>query len=67
MLAAGQETGALESVLGTVAEAYSADLEAASRKVAALIEPLAILAVALVVAFVVAAVLLPVFELSTLQ
>lgn len=67
MLAAGQETGALESILGTVAEAYSADLEAASRKVAALIEPLAILAVALVVAFVVAAVLLPVFELSTLQ
>ena len=67
MLAAGQETGALESVLGTVAEAYSADLEAASKKVAALVEPLAILAVALVVAFVVAAVLLPVFELSTLQ
>jgi len=67
MLAAGQETGALENVLGTVADAYSADLEAAARRVAALIEPLAILAVALVVAFVVAAVLLPVFELSTLQ
>jgi type II secretory pathway component PulF len=67
MLSAGQETGALENVLGTVAEAYSEDLEAASKKAAALIEPLAILAVALVVAFVVAAVLLPVFELSTLQ
>ncbi len=67
MLSAGQETGALESVLGTVGQAYSDDLEAAARKVSALIEPLAILAVALVVAFVVAAVLLPVFELSSLQ
>jgi len=67
MLAAGQETGALESVLGTVEEAYSEDVEAGTGKIAALIEPLAILAVALVVGFIVAAVLLPVFELSQLQ
>jgi len=67
MLAAGQESGALESVLETAAAAYSGDVEAATKKVAALVEPLAILMVAAVVAFVVAAVLLPVFELSQVQ
>ncbi len=66
MLAAGQETGALDSVLETVEQSYGEDVEAATGKLAALIEPLAILVVALVVAFVVAAVLLPVFELSQL-
>ncbi len=67
MLSAGQESGSLIPVLGTAARAYREDVEAATTKVAALTEPAAILAVALVVAFIVAAVLLPVFELSKLQ
>jgi len=67
MLAAGQESGSLRAVLETVSQAYSTEVEALTKKVAAIVEPLAILLVAGVVAFVVAAVLLPVFELSQVQ
>jgi general secretion pathway protein F len=67
MVAAGQETGSLEQVLRTAARVYAAEIEATTKKVAALVEPAAILLVAGVVAFVVAAILLPVFELSQIR
>ncbi|MFO7857390.1 MAG: type II secretion system F family protein [Ectothiorhodospiraceae bacterium] len=67
VLSAGQEAGSLEAVLEQVARSYGQELEHATRTVAAIVEPAAILVVALVVGFVVAAVLLPVFELGQIQ
>ncbi|KPK62038.1 MAG: hypothetical protein AMK73_06920 [Planctomycetes bacterium SM23_32] len=67
MVAAGQESGSLESVLETASRVYAAEIEVTTKKLTALVEPAAILAVAAVVAFVVAAILLPVFELSRIQ
>lgn len=66
MVAVGEEAGNLDDALLRLAEAYDREVDAALRAAVSLLEPVLIFCMAGIVAFVVAAMLLPVFELSGL-
>ena len=65
MVAVGEQTGNLEHSLERLAESYERQVENAIRALTSLIEPLMILIMGTIVAFIVMAIVLPVFELST--
>jgi len=65
MVAIGEETGSLEQTLERIARAYEGDTERAMRSLTTMIEPLLILLMGGVVGFIVIAMILPIFMLST--
>lgn len=66
MVAAGEQSGALDEMLKKVAGAYELEVEAAILGLTSLLEPLLILAMGLAVGFVVLSILLPIFEMNQL-
>lgn len=66
LIASGEATGRLDSMLARAAEAQSRELENWVRGLTAALEPLLILAMGGIVLFVVVAILLPIFEMNTL-
>lgn len=64
LVRAGEQSGELETMLEKAAEVYEDDVESLLTSIAALIEPLIILGMGFVVAFIVIAVLLPIFDMS---
>jgi type II secretory pathway component PulF len=65
MAAVGEEGGNLDKSLSEIALFYENEVDLQSRLATSLLEPVLILAVGLIVGFIVAAMLLPVFELGT--
>ncbi len=65
MVAVGEETGELERALLRIAETYETETDRAIKTMVTLIEPLLIVCMALVVGFIVMAMILPIFQLST--
>nr|WP_054673175.1 type II secretion system F family protein [Calditerricola satsumensis] len=63
MIAVGEETGALDELLGKVAAYYEDEVAQAAERLKSSIEPLLILLVAALVGMVVLSVLLPSFQL----
>jgi len=63
MIAIGEETGALDAMLGKVADFYEAEVEAATDQIKALIEPFMIVVLAAVVGTIIAAIMIPMFEI----
>ncbi|MDR0500064.1 MAG: type II secretion system F family protein [Coriobacteriales bacterium] len=59
----GEESGNLESMLESIADQYDYDSEQASQRLVTLIEPIMIVIMACIVAFVIIAVLLPIYQL----
>jgi len=66
LIASGEATGRLDTMLARAAEAQSRELENWVRGLTALLEPVLILAMGMVVLFVVVAILLPIFEMNQL-
>jgi general secretion pathway protein F len=66
LIASGEATGRLDTMLARAAEAQSRELANWVRGLTALLEPLLILTMGGVVLFVVVAILLPIFEMNTL-
>src|SRR5438552_3484608 len=66
LIASGEATGRLDTMLARAAEAQARELENWIRGLTALLEPLLILAMGGVVLFVVVAILLPIFEMNQL-
>jgi general secretion pathway protein F len=64
MIAVGEQSGMLGSMLKKVAEAYERDVETAVMGLTSLIEPLMILIMGAGVGFVVLSILLPIFEMN---
>ncbi|MEK7866241.1 MAG: type II secretion system inner membrane protein GspF [Planctomycetota bacterium] len=62
MIAIGEESGKLEELLRKVSDAYDEEVDITTQKVTTLLEPLMIIALAVVVGFIVLAVLLPILE-----
>ncbi|MET3697380.1 type IV pilus assembly protein PilC [Bacillus oleivorans] len=62
MIATGEKTGAMETVLGKVADFYEADVSIATEKLKALLEPVLITFLAGVVGVIVASIALPMFS-----
>ncbi len=67
MIAVGEKTGELEDMLDKVADAYESEVEAMVLGLTSVIEPLMILVMGGVVAFIVISILLPIFELNQIN
>jgi len=65
MIAVGEQSGELEEVLESIAEAYELEVDIATQRMTALLEPIMILIMAGLVAFIVMAIVLPMLELGT--
>ncbi len=66
MIAIGEDSGTLPEMLLEVAEMYDQDCEATIGSVTNLLGPVMILVLGLIIGFVVMAILLPIFETSTM-
>ena len=64
MIAVGEESGHLESVLSKIANSYEADVDRSLKVFTSLLEPAVILCMACVVGFIALAMLLPVFTIN---
>jgi type II secretory pathway component PulF len=64
MLAVGQESGDLETMLAQLADAYDREVAIAAQRLTAVLEPLLIVLLAIVVGFIVFATVLPIMEVS---
>ena len=58
----GEESGSLETMLGAIAEGMDYEADMAMQKMISLLEPLMLVVMALVVGFIVIAVMLPIFN-----
>ncbi len=66
MIAVGEDTGALPEMLMEVAEIYDQECESAIGSMTALLGPVMIVVLGLIIGFVVIAILMPIFETSTM-
>lgn len=66
MVAVGERSGALEEMLGNVADAYEDQVETTIAALTSLLEPLMIVLMGGVVAFIVFSVLMPILQINTL-
>jgi general secretion pathway protein F len=64
MIAIGERTGRLESMLDSVAEAYAKQVDNRLRAMTSLLEPMMIVMMGIVVAFIVFAILVPILQLG---
>lgn len=64
LVRAGERSGNLESMLSKAAERYEEDVEGSLAKITSLMEPLIILVMGVFVAFMVIAILLPIFDMT---
>jgi len=65
MIAVGEQSGELDSMMVQVGDSYQEEVEIATNKFTSLIEPLIILLLAVLVGFIVIAILMPIMQLST--
>jgi general secretion pathway protein F len=66
MVAIGEKSGELEEMLNNVANAYEAQVETRIGALTALLEPLMIVTMGVVVAFIVFSILMPILQINTL-
>ncbi len=66
MVSTGEKTGAIPEVLNKMADYYDAEISAAIRDLLTLMEPLLIVIMAGIVGFVIAGLMLPTFQMSTI-
>lgn len=66
MVAVGEESGRLEEMLSRLSEAYEEEIEMTSQRLISVIEPLIIIALGSVVAFIAVSILLPILKASKL-
>jgi type IV pilus assembly protein PilC len=67
MIGAGEESGNLGEVLGDVSDFYTRELRATIKAVTSMIEPIMIIVMGVIVGFIVASILLPIFKLSSVM
>ena len=65
MIAIGERSGQLEEMLGNVARSYEVQVDARLRAMTSLLEPLLLVVMGLVVAFIVFSILLPMMQISS--
>ena len=66
MMAVGEQSGELDTMLARAADSYERELETKIMALTSMIEPVMILLMGAAVAFIVVAVLLPIFEMNQL-
>lgn len=63
MISVGEETGTMEEMLGKVADFYEEEVQRTAERLSSSLEPLIIVGLALTVGFIVASMMLPIFNL----
>lgn len=66
MISVGEQSGQLETILTQLAEAYDEEIDVATQRMTAVLEPIMILLIAGIVAFIVLSVLLPMLQAANL-
>jgi general secretion pathway protein F len=66
MIAIGEKSGELEEMLGNVATAYDNQVETKIAALTSLLEPLMIVVMGVVVAFIVFSILMPILQINTI-
>lgn len=66
MIATGEQSGQLEELLTRISESYDEEIDTATQRLTAVLEPLIIIVLAMVVLFVVAAIVFPLMQMGTL-
>jgi type IV pilus assembly protein PilC len=66
MVSVGEQSGQLEEILDRIAESYEEELDLSIQRLTAMIEPIIIILLAVVVGFIIAAVLLPLLDFSAM-
>ena len=66
MVSVGEQSGQLEEILARIAEYYEEELDLTIQRLTSMIEPIIIILLAVVVGFIIAAVLLPLLDFSTM-
>jgi len=66
MVSVGEQSGQLEEILDRIASSYEEELDLAIQRLTAMIEPIIIIFLAVVVGFIIAAVLFPLLDFSNL-
>jgi len=66
LIASGEATGRLDTMLARAAEAQSRELQNWVRRLTALLEPVLLVTMGGLVLFIVVAILLPIFEMNTM-
>lgn len=64
MIAVGERSGRLEEMLGIISEYYDEEIDSATARFTAVLEPVMIIALAVIVGFVVLGVILPIMEMG---
>jgi len=65
MVAIGEETGALDSMLEKVADFYDEETDMAIKALTSMVEPIMILFIGVLAAFLVAAIMVPMFSIAS--
>ncbi|NMC08988.1 type II secretion system F family protein, partial [Candidatus Microgenomates bacterium] len=65
MIAVGEETGEIDSVLAKVSEYYKAEVDTATSNLSSILEPLFLVIMGLAIGFIAMAVYMPMFQLSS--
>jgi general secretion pathway protein F len=66
MIATGEQSGQLEDILSKISDAYDEEVEVATQRLTAVLEPAIILVLAVIVGFVVLAIVLPLLQMGSL-
>jgi general secretion pathway protein F len=66
MIAVGEQTGTLEKMLNRIADSFESEAQSDIMVMTSLLEPIMIIVMALLVVFIVASILLPIFEMNRL-
>jgi type IV pilus assembly protein PilC len=64
MIAVGESTGALDSMLGKIADFYEDEVDQAVASLTALLEPMMMVFLGVVIGFIVVAMYLPIFTMA---
>jgi len=64
MIAIGEKSGQLEEMLANIAEGYESEIDMAINSLTSILEPVIILLMGAIVAFIVLSILLPIFEMN---
>jgi len=64
MIAIGEQSGQLEEILSQLADAYDEEIDIATQRMTAILEPILIISIAVVVAFIVLSVILPMLQIG---
>lgn len=65
MIKIGENSGSIDTMLGKVADYYDKEVDNTIKSISTLIEPVLMVIMAIMIGFIVAAVLLPIYQLST--